>query len=1063
MIPPETLNPGPDQYVRLSSLKVLSQAGKPDLPAPHYWRSLEELADTPEFRAGLERQPALGADEALHASRRRFLQTMGASLSLAGLAGSGCIRLPEEKLAPYAHRPENRTPGNPVSYATALEIGGMAQGLLVTSFDGRPTKIEGNPSHPLNRGTADLLAQASVLELYDPDRSRGVVKLRGRGGDGPGDELDSMSETITWEKFRSEFTTQIPVDGAGFCVLSEASNSPSLAAMRTKFQEKFPKAQWYEYEAVSDDNVREGTLAAFGQNVLPVLELADAKVIVSLDADLFGGGSPLAIKYARDFTAGRRLHDEKTQTEMNRLYVIESLHTITGASADHRLARASGEIAAITSELAAALGVAGVEAPKDSNLPLLHAIKTDLEDNMGHAVVVAGPRQSAEVHALVAAINHKLHNVGKTVIYYPDPQPKRPSYAAALEALVNRMRPFEPTAGRHQPVSEVATLLILGGNPVYNAPVNLNFADALKRVPNTIHLAMHEDETSRLCKWHLSQAHYLESWGDARTFNGTASIVQPLIEPLFEGRSLIEVLSLIVDEKPRSGYDIVRETVKSLVGKSFTEYRWKKLLAEGVIAGTEWKPAQIEKLNDSAIKAVLPTAAAKDGYEGKYQLVFYTDKIHDGRFANNGWLQELPDPMTRLTWDNAAVMSEKTARAIDVKQDELIELSVKGAQILAPVFFLPGVAEGVIGLALGYGRSVAGHVGKDVGCNAYTLRTTGNLGWCSVAARPTGKKHRLATVQDHHIVDHYGKEAVQKRIPELLHEVSLAKAHQGRREEPAKSIFDEQKFDGTSPASGDQSQVPKHDLHRWGMAVDLSSCTGCGACVVACQAENNIPIVGKEQVLHGREMHWIRIDRYFRGEPEEAVAVHQPVLCMHCENAPCESVCPVAATTHSQEGINMMTYNRCVGTRYCANNCPYKVRRFNFFDFNRGTLSDHYVPNLLRQPVTELIEMQKNPDVTVRMRGVMEKCTYCIQRIEQTRISAKREGDRPIRDGEIQTACQQTCPAQAIVFGDLNDAESRVSKLHALSRTYGMLDPELNTKPRTQYVAKVRNEIRHDE
>ena len=433
--------------------------------------------------------------------------------------------------------------------------------------------------------------------------------------------------------------------------------------------------------------------------------------------------------------------------------------------------------------------------------------------------------------------------------------------------------------------------------------------------------------------------------------------------------------------------------------------------------------------------------------------------MHDGRFANNGWLQELPDPMTRLTWDNAAVMSEKTAGEIGVKQDDLVELSASDEKILAPVLFLPGVADGVIGLALGYGRAVAGHVGKDVGCNAYSIRTTANLGWRNVEAAPTGKKHLLATVQDHHIVDPYGKAAVQERIPALLHEVSLADAYKGVRAEPAMSVFDEHKFDGTSPASGDQSHVPPHDLHKWGMAVDLTSCTGCGACVVACQAENNIPIVGKEQVLKGREMHWIRIDRYFRGAPEEAVAVHQPVLCMQCENAPCESVCPVAATTHSQEGLNMMTFNRCVGTRYCSNNCPYKVRRFNFLDYNRGTLTDQYVPNLLREPVTELIKMQKNPDVSVRMRGVMEKCTYCIQRIEQGRIAARREGDRPLRDGDIRTACQQTCPAEAIVFGDLNDADSRVAKLHALPRTYGMLDPELNTKPRTQYVAKVRNEV----
>jgi len=916
-----------------------------------------------------------------------------------------------------------------------MEIGGIAQGLLVTSFDGRPIKIEGNPKHPLNRGAADMLAQASVLELYDPDRSRGVMQR----------DKDGKPTEPTWDEFAKWIKEHVSGDGCDLCILSEACTSPSLDALRAKFLKKFPKVQWYEYEAASDDNVRAGTLAAFGQSVLPVLDLADAQIIVSLDADLFGDGSPLAIKYAHDFVAGRRLHDRTTQTEMNRLYVIESLHTITGASADHRIARGAGEIASIASELAAALGVAGVEAAKESKLPLLHAIKTDLENNAGRAVVVAGPRQPAEVHALVAAINHKLGNVGKTVLYYPDPRPKRPSHAAAIEDLVKRMK-----------AGEIATLLILGGNPAYDAPDDLKFADALNKVPNSVHLTLHENETSRHCQWRLPRAHYLESWGDARTFDGTVSIVQPLIEPLFEGRSQIEFLSLIADEKPRSGYEIVRETVKSLVGGSMTEYRWKKLLADGLIEGTGSKPSRIDELNDSAIKVLPANSLSK----GQYELVFYTDKVYDGRFANNGWLQELPNPMTRLTWDNAAVMSKTTADEIGVKQDELVELAVDGARVLAPVFFLPGVAQGVIGLALGYGRTVAGHVGKDVGHNAYALRTTANLGWCKVQAKPTGEKYSLATVQDHHIVDHYGKEAVQERIPELLREVPLAKAYpEGTREPSPMSIFDEHKFNGTSPASGDQSHVPPHDLHRWGMAVDLTACTGCGACVVACQAENNIPIVGKAQVLHGREMHWIRIDRYFRGEPEEAVAVHQPVMCMHCENAPCESVCPVAATTHSQEGINMMTYNRCVGTRYCSNNCPYKVRRFNFFDYNRGTLTDDYVPNLLRQPVSELIKMQKNPDVTVRMRGVMEKCTYCIQRIEQTRIAAKREGDRAIRDGEIRTACQQTCPAQALVFGDLNDAGSKVSKLQALSRTYGMLAEELNTKPRTQYVAKVRNSV----
>jgi molybdopterin-containing oxidoreductase family iron-sulfur binding subunit len=1004
-----------------------------------YWRSLEQLADTPEFRAGLERQPALGAAEALHASRRRFLQTMGASLGLAGLTATGCIRLPEEKLEPYAHRPENRAPGAPVSYATAFELGGVAQGLLVTSFDGRPIKIEGNPSHPLNAGTADTAAQASVLEVYDPDRTRGAFTRT------PG---KSEENTSSWDDFIKEFVKKIPADGAGFCILSEPSSSPSLAAMREKLLKKFPKAEWFDYEPFNDDNIREGTKTSLGQDVLPVFDLKDAKVIVSLDADLFGDGSPMAIKYARDFAAGRKLYDKDKAKEMNRLYVIESLHTITGACADHRIpCRASG-IGDVTAMLASALDVAGVEAPKEAKLPLLAEIATDLKDNVGHCVVVAGSRQPPEVHALVAAINSKLQNNGKTVVYYPDSRAKQPKYVEGIADLAKKMKS-----------GAVDALLILGGNPVYDAPADVDFAGGMKKVKASAHLSLHDDETSQLCNWQLSRSHYLESWGDARTFDGTASIVQPLIEPLFDGRSSIEVLSILVDEKPERGLEIVRDTVKSLVKGPFTDYRWKKILADGVIEKSSTEPAKIEKTSDK-----MPVKAAGAPGKGEYELVFYRDKIHGGRYSNNGWLQELPDPMTRLTWDNAALMSEKTAKAINAEQDELIELSAGDVKIKAPVFFLHGMPEGVIGLALGYGRTAERlQLGKGTGQNAYPLRTTTDSGWRMVKARPTGEKYRLATVQDHHIIDYYGKKAVEQRVPYLVRELPLAEAFNETKDKPYKSVFDEHKFNGTSPATPNQGNVPAHDLHKWGMAIDLSSCTGCGACVTACQAENNIPIVGKEQVLHGREMHWIRVDRYFRGEPDEAVAVHQPVTCMHCENAPCESVCPVAATTHSAEGLNMMTYNRCVGTRYCSNNCPYKVRRFNFFDYNRGNVGNEYVPNLLRQPVTELIKMQKNPDVTVRGRGVMEKCTYCIQRIENVRIAAKREGDRPIKDGEIQTACQQTCPAQAIVFGDLNQdgkdgrPMSRVYELQQLGRTYAMMDSALNTKPRTQYVSRIRN------
>jgi molybdopterin-containing oxidoreductase family iron-sulfur binding subunit len=1036
---------------------------------------------------------------------------MGASLGLAGLTGSGCIRVPEEKLAPYAHRPHNRMPGVPVSYATAMEIGGIAQGLLVTSYDGRPIKIEGNPSHPLNRGTADALAQAAVLGLYDPDRSRGVIR---RDGDG-------QPSQVGWEEFARWSKTAFSGDGRGICILCEPSMSLSLDATSIHFRGAMPKLEWYEYEPLAARLLVELGLGLDGP-VDCVLDLTRAKVIVSLDADLFGGGNPMAIKYARDFAAGRRLH-ETTDRAMNRLYVVESVPSITGACADHRRPLPASGIGALVGQIARGLGLdTGPAADKvESGIDpaFIERLTADLKANRAGSVVVAGRWQPPAVHAWVAAINAKLGNNGHTVYYWRAGWEREPSQFSHLVAKMH--------------AGEVETLLILGGNPVFDAPADLNFATALKKVKNSIHLGLYDDETSRLCRWHLSQAHFLEAWGDARTYDGTLSLVQPVIEPLCDGRSPIEVLALILGQRPPLewgelifcaaevgeflnkrplpedvGYQIVRHGFRGLLRGSLTEeedqrltedeeeWKWKKALAEGVADGIAWN------LLDPAVQPSVAPPPLPRPAKGEYEVVFFADgKVYDGRFANNGWLQEMPDPMTRLTWDNAALMNARTAERIGVKRDELVALQAAGTpEIEVPVLILPGVADGVIGLALGYGRTAAGNIGDGVGRNAYLLRTSQSPGWRSgVKARPTGKMYKLATVQDHHVLDTVGQEAIEERVPELVHELVLAdvlraegagpgsrsgataglsssvgstagQASSGTPALPqipkspnpqiprgALSIFDEHRLDGRSPTGGDQSHVPAHDFHRWGLAVDLSLCTGCGACVVACQAENNVPIVGKEQVLLGREMQWIRIDRYFRQRAHGPASVHQPVLCMQCENAPCEEVCPVAATTHSGEGLNMMTYNRCVGTRYCANNCPYKVRRFNFFDYNCGTLKDMYTPNLIRAPLSELLRMQKNPEVTVRMRGVMEKCTYCIQRIEAARIAAKREGDRPLREGEIQTACQQTCPTGALVFGDLNDPASRVSKLDRLARTYGLLDAELNTKPRTRYVARVRN------
>jgi molybdopterin-containing oxidoreductase family iron-sulfur binding subunit len=971
------------------------------------------------------------------ATRRDFLASMGA-LGLTGLA-AGCIRMPEERLAPYAHRPASRKPGVPVQYATAMEIGGVAQGLLVTCVDGRPIKIEGNPLHPLNRGATDAIAQASILELYDPDRSRGVIR-----------RLSGERTQSSWEEFARWAKDVFKGDGKGVCILSEASGSPSVAEMRARLLKKMPEARWLEFEPLQGGLARR-TYSVSGESARAVLELSKAKVVVSIDADLFGGGDPLAIKYARDFAAGRRPRDEKDGA-MSRLYVVESARSITGACADDRRALRPSAIEMFVVQLAHSFGLVPEIGEPDSGIdkPFLQQLKADLDANRGRSVVVVGPSQDNGISALAAAINQKLANVGRTVVYYPAPRTEWP-LQVPTECMIHELE-ADPRD----------TLVILGGNPAYYAP-DAYFCRALRGIQNSVHLSPYEDETSLLCQWHLSQSHFLEAWGDARSYDGTLSIVQPLIEPLFDGRSAIEVLAMIAGDPAGTeggGYEIVRRTFRSLPGAPFSEWKWKKALADGIVDGTAWKPATLEPLPPAALAQAIGTLPPPEDYE----LVFFTDgKVYDGRFANNGWLQELPDPMTRLTWGNAALVNPATAERLGVESDDVVALEADGIELRVPVLVLPGVADGVIGLPLGYGRTAAGRIGNGVGQNAYALRTSDSMGWRSgVKVRPTGEKRKLATVQDHHIIDRAGKEALQERIPELVHEVTVEElnAKPQAAERSAKSIFDEHRLDGGVAGDADAAQVPAHDRHRWGMTIDLSACTGCGACVVACQAENNIPIVGKEQVLLGREMHWLRVDRYFLDGPATspqppATTRHQPVLCMQCENAPCEEVCPFGATTHSQEGLNMMTYNRCVGTRYCSNNCPYKVRRFNFFDYNRGTLKDLYTPNLLRRPISEMLKMQKNPDVTVRMRGVMEKCTYCIQRIQTVRIAAKREGDRPIADGEIRTACQQCCPTAAIVFGDLNDPASRVSEL--VGQTYGLLDEELNTKPRTRYLPRVRN------
>ena len=983
-----------------------------------YWRSLDELADTPEFRTLVEKEfPGLADDLLSPQTRRAFLKIMGASLGVAGLAS---CRWPKELILPFAHRPDGRTPGVPQQYATAMELGGAAVGLLVTSYDGRPVKIEGNPLHPTSRGTATALAQASLLELYDPDRSRQPIRREG------GQEIAQ-----TWDDFIAfagpHFASLRAAKGAGLAVLSEGSSLASLARLRKRFAEVFPQATWHEYEPLSRDNEREGAKLAFGAPYRSQYHFERADVIVCLDADpLFD--HPAALRHAGDFAKRRRAEDGT----MSRLYAVEPIFSLTGAKADHRGALPSAAIPLATARLAAAVsGLVGGDLDSgdaSGKLPdaveaLIRAMASDLAASRGRSLVVAGPRQGADVHAVAHALNVALGNVGVTVTFTREGDADRPSHVEAIREAVDAVR-----GGR------VSTLLVLGGNPAYDAPADIGFKEALGGVPVSIHLSGYDDETSRQCRWHLPRAHYLETWGDGRAWDGTITVQQPLIEALYGGRSTIEILALVLAEPRTGGYDLVRDTLRELTQAADFESVWRRTLHDGLLGGSAAAAADPGAGDRSAVRAALDRAARAGAAHG-LEAVFCADaKAYDGRFANNAWLQELPDPLTKITWDNAAVFSPATARELGIRHGDVARLTLGGRTLEIASYVMPGQADGTVVLPLGYGRKAAGKVGNGVGFDTYALRSSPSLHSAGgLGLERTGRTYRLACTQDHHAIDTVGLEATRKRVGELVREGTLAEyradpsfARDLGETPTALPLFTAQTYTGE---------------HQWAMSIDLSACIGCNACTVACQAENNIAVVGKEQVARGREMHWIRVDRYFAGKPKSPGVAFQPVACQHCENAPCEQVCPVAATVHSDEGINEQVYNRCVGTRYCSNNCPYKVRRFNFFNYFKS--------------VPEVEKMVFNPEVTVRGRGVMEKCSFCIQRIEAVKIAAGNDR-RPIRDGEILPACAQTCPTQAIVFGDLKDPGSRVSKLHEEQRSYAILGV-LATRPRTRYLARLRN------
>jgi molybdopterin-containing oxidoreductase family iron-sulfur binding subunit len=971
-----------------------------------YWRSLEELANTEAFQKSVENEFAPNVVGKVELGRRDFLKLMGASLLFAGL--NACTRQPEEKIFPYVKSPEELIPGKPLYFATAILNGGYANGVLVENHEGRPTKVEGNPDHPASLGATDVFAQAAMLTLYDPDRSQTVVNL---------------GNISTWDAFVTAIGTELEglraKKGEGLRILTETITSPTLANQMQTLLAAFPSAKWHQYEPAGRDNAREGSRLAFGEYVETRYRFDQAEVILSLDAD-FLIDLPGSLRYAREFTTKRHVYDGRK--EMNRLYVAESSPSLTGAMADHRLSMQAVQIETIvTHAIAAELGI--VEAPTSRSLlygslaKWIAAVARDLQKHRGKSLVVAGEQQPPLVHALAHAMNHALGNVGITVIH-TDPVEANPmSQNASLRELAADM-----AAGK------VEMLLILGGNPVFTAPADLNFAEKLSKVKTRIHLSLYDDETSELCHWHIPEAHTLETWGDARAYNGAVSIMQPLIAPLYGGKSAHEVLAVFTGQAGRTSHDLVRDYWKTQRPSADFEKFWQTSLHDGFIAGTALSAKSVAPRIDNLKMLVAKKEATVENplsAPAALEIIFKPDPtIGDGRFANNGWLQELPKPLTLLTWDNAALISPKMAERLGLGNEDVVELKYNGRSVKAPVWVTPGHPDHSVTVHFGYGRKRTGKVGAGTGFNAYALRTSESPWFAAgVGIRKTGERYKLATTQMHHSMENrhlvrIGTLAEYEKHPEFVHEMGHEPPHE-------LTLYPEHKYEDYS----------------WGMSIDLNSCIGCNACTIACQAENNIAVVGKEQVAIGREMHWIRLDRYYEGDLDDPATYHQPVTCMHCENAPCEPVCPVGATVHSNEGLNEMVYNRCVGTRYCSNNCPYKVRRFNFLLY-----SDFETPSL---------KMLRNPDVTVRSRGVMEKCTYCVQRINEARINAKKE-DRDIRDGEIVTACQQVCPTQAIVFGNMNDPNSRVSKLKASQLNYGLLT-DLNTRPHTTYLARLRN------
>ncbi|MGI8743158.1 MAG: TAT-variant-translocated molybdopterin oxidoreductase [Bryobacteraceae bacterium] len=1008
---------------------------------PQYWRSLEEIAETDEFQKFLEDEfPNRAPDWLEPANRRTFLKVMGASMALAGLAA--CTKQPKETIVPYVRQPEEFIPGKPLFFATAMPMGGVATGLLVESHLGRPTKVEGNPDHPGSLGASDYFNQASVLTLYDPDRSQVAIN-RGRISSWVG-----FQAALTTERERANLNK-----GAGFRILTETVISPTAGSQLKDLLKQLPGAKWHQWEPMFRHSAFAGAQAAFGRPVNTIYHFDKADVIVSLDADFLSCG-PGNLRYAREFSDRRRVLTNETkqnvpkedqqegyqpgpdapyrnqaathteadtspgqsviraqaqgvprgQTSLNRMYMIESAPSPTGGMADHRWALKPSEIEGVAWQLAAALGVAGA-ASTGTTFQAIPAIAKDLQANRGRSIVIAGQHQPAAVHALAHAMNQALGNAGQTVTYTEPIEANPVDQLQSLRDLIGDLN-----AGK------VDTLLILGGNPVYTAPADLGFADALKKAKLRFHMALYNNETSELCHWHLPEAHYLESWSDTRAYDGTVTFIQPLIAPLYAGKTIHEVLTVLGGQSEQSPHDTVRQNWQGNRTDADFDVFWQTALHNGIVPNTT-----VAAVN---VTAKAPAPANRPAAQG-VEIAFRPDPtIWDGTFSNNAWLQECPKPETKVVWDNAVWISPATAQRLGIGTNDELELKYQGRTVKGVAWILPGQVNDAVTVHFGYGRTRGGKVCENIGFNAYALQTADQMGAGSgLEIRKTGGKHLLAATQH--------TQTMEEREPVKIATLEEYKKNPGFPTEEDKPI---PKFMTLYPDY-------RYEGYKWGMTIDQNACVGCSACVIACQAENNISVVGADQVSKGRHMHWIRVDRYFKGSLDDPELYFQPVPCMQCENAPCELVCPVAATVHSGEGINQMIYNRCVGTRYCSNNCPYKVRRFNYF--------------LYADWDTQSLFPMRNPDVTVRSRGVMEKCTYCIQRINEVKIDAEKE-NRRVRDGEIVPACAQACPTQAIAFGDINDPKSKVAQLKVQMRNYSLLE-DLNTRPRTTYLARLRN------